>query len=72
MADTERYISATQARRLIAEHLQAISPTKMTNLVKHGEIPAQRDPIDQRKLRMKESDVMRWIEGKKREMSIAA
>ena len=58
----EDYISAGQARELISKELGSISLSKMTRLMKTGQIPAIDDPIDERRKLVKKSDVLRWID----------
>jgi hypothetical protein len=58
----EDYISAGEAVDMISKELRPISLSKMTRLMTKGEIPAIRDPLDERRKLVKRADVLRWIE----------
>ncbi len=67
--ESERLISATEARDIINERLrQKLSPSKITRLLQSGEIPSRPSMLDKRKRMIKISDLEHWIEEAKREL----
>ncbi|HLV98692.1 MAG TPA: helix-turn-helix domain-containing protein [Ktedonobacterales bacterium] len=62
MEQQERYVSVTEAREMMG-----VTVSKMTRLLKRGELPTKPSRVDARKKLIKLSDVQKWIEDAKQE-----
>ena len=55
--EQDRYLTVNEARKLMG-----VSVTKMTRLLKSGELPSSPGTRDKRKKLIKLSDVNKWLE----------
>jgi excisionase family DNA binding protein len=64
--EQERYLTVSEARKLMG-----VSVTKMTRLLKSGELPSSPGTRDKRKKLIRLSDVNRWLDEALKEIPAA-